>query len=132
MKTVLIVDDSRTFQRIIEQILKPHFKVLGKASSADEGFELYKTLKPDLVLMDITMPGRSGKECLQQIIEFDGTARVLMVSSLGDDSTIEACLALGAQGFVPKSQISAGDKSDSHLVKAAQCAADDTQIPEIL
>lgn len=132
MKTVLIVDDSRTFQRILEQILKPHFIVVAKANSADEGFEFYKTYKPDLVLMDITMPGRSGKECLQQIISFDRKARVLMVSSLGDDSTIDSCIALGAQGFVPKNQISATDQSDSKLVKAAQNAVNGSQIPEIL
>lgn len=132
MKTVLIIDDSRTFQRILEQILKPYFTVVAKASSADEGFELYKIHKPDLVLMDITMPGRSGKECLQQIISFDGSARVLMVSSLGDESTIGACLTLGAQGFVAKDKISAGDSANSMLIQAAQSAVDDTYIPEIL
>ena len=126
MKTLLIVDDSRTFQRILEHILKPHFKIIGKASSADEGFDLYKSHKPDLVLMDITMPGRSGKECLQEIVQFDKAAKVLMVSSLGDEGTVRDCLALGAQGFVKKNEITASDAIDSTLVKTAHSVVDNS------
>lgn len=117
MKTLIIVDDSGTFKRIMESILKKHFNIIGKGSSGIEGFELYKTLKPDLVLMDITMPNCDGKECLQNIIKSYPDASVIMVSGIGDDQTVKECLALGAKAFVCKSEISTTNPDDSVLIK---------------
>lgn len=106
MKTILIVDDSETFQKIIEKILSPNFQIVGKGKSGIEGFDLYKQLSPDIVLMDITMPNCDGKECLQKILVFDSLAKVIMVSGIGDEKTVQECLDLGAKAFVNKSDIS--------------------------
>jgi two-component system chemotaxis response regulator CheY len=118
MKNILIVDDSKTFQKLIEMILIGKFNIVGKGSSGVEGFELFQKLKPDLVLMDITMPNCGGKECLQKIIQLDPKAKVIMVSGLADENTAEECLQLGAKAFVRKSEISQKNTSeDSTLFK---------------
>lgn len=119
MQTLLIVDDSRVFRMLLEQILATHFKVVGKATSGIDGFELYKACKPDLVLMDITMPNCSGKECLQKILDFDADARVMMVSSLGDEQTVEECKRIGAKAFLNKDKISLSEEGRSYLLEAS-------------
>jgi two-component system chemotaxis response regulator CheY len=118
MKNVVIVDDSKTIQRVIEQQLSKHFSVIGKGSSGIEGFELYKKLKPDFILLDIIMPNCSGKECLKLIIEFDPKAIVIMVSSIGDDTTIKECLALGAKSFIKKDNFSKTSDSEQPFLEA--------------
>ena len=109
MKRVLIVDDSKTFQKLIEHQLKGQFHIVGKGSSGIEGYDLFQSLKPDLVLLDIVMPNCGGKECLQKILASNPQANVIMVSSVGDDATIQECLKLGAKAFVRKDQISQSD-----------------------
>lgn len=119
MKTLLIVDDSRIFQKIVEKILSPYYLVAGRGNCGIEGFEQYKKLKPDLVVMDITMPNCNGKDCLQKIMEFDPQAKVIMVSSIGDEATVKQCLALGAKAFVNKDEVSHSDSDQSKLVQSA-------------
>lgn len=116
MKRILIVDDSRTFQTMIERILVPHFLVVGKGASGIEGFDLYVKLKPDLVLMDITMPNCDGKECLQKILGFDSLGKVVMLSGINDERTIKECLNLGAKAFVNKSELSSANIEKSPLL----------------
>lgn len=106
MLRVLLVDDSPAFLKILEKILSSSFEVVGKASNGLEGFEMYTKLKPDLVLMDITMPHANGKECLSNIISLDPNAKVIMVTSIGDEATLNECISLGAKGFVSKDTIS--------------------------
>ena len=105
MKRILIVDDSKIFQKILIHVLDKHYEIVGTALNGLEAFEKYKDLKPDLVLLDITMPNCNGKECLELIKKFDSTANVIMVSSLGDDATIEECKRLGALTFISKNFI---------------------------
>ena len=117
MQNILIVDDSRVFRKVLEQILSPYFKVVGLGASGIEGCELYQKLKPDLVLMDITMPNCDGKEALKKIMDLDPNAKVIMVSGIGDDSTVQECIRLGAVAFVKKAHISQSDSKDSALVQ---------------
>jgi two-component system chemotaxis response regulator CheY len=74
MKTIIIVDDSKVFQSVVEKILRPYFKVIGKGASGNEAFDLYQKNKPDIIFMDITMPNSSGIEGLRKIIDFDRNA----------------------------------------------------------
>lgn len=117
MKNIVIVDDSKVFQKILENILRPYFKIVGNGFSGFEAIELYKNLQPDLLLLDITMPGCDGKECLQKIIAVYPNANVVMVSGIGDHSTVTECMALGAKGFICKSLISTSNIEDSELIK---------------
>lgn len=117
MRRILIVDDSRTFQTIIERMLSPYFSIVGKGSSGIEGFDLYQKLKPDVVLMDITMPNCDGKECLQKILNYDPTSKVIMLSGINDENTIQECLDLGAKAFVNKGDLSLTAPDRSPLLK---------------
>ena len=68
MKSVLIVDDSRTSRRILRDILeRAGYSVIGEAVDGQEGFDEYVKLSPDIVTMDITMPGVDGIESLKLI-----------------------------------------------------------------
>jgi two-component system, chemotaxis family, protein-glutamate methylesterase/glutaminase len=102
---VVIVDDSAFMRKSITLMLEsdPEIKVVGAARDGKEGIELVKKLHPDVVTLDIEMPGMNGLDALKIIMK-EFPLPVLMFSSLtteGADSTVEA-LNLGAVDFVPK------------------------------
>ena len=100
---VLIVDDLAFIKLIIRDTLeKTGFEVAGEASNGIEAIEQYKRLKPDIVLMDITMPRMDGIQALQEIIKFDSSARVIMCSALGQQKLIIQSIQLGAKDFIVK------------------------------
>lgn len=117
MKNIVIVDDSAIFQRIIEGLLKPHFKIVGKGFSGIDAIELYQKHLPDLLLLDITMPNCDGKECLKKLLSLHPNATVVMVSGIADELTAKECIQLGAKAFVSKGQISTANRNDCDLVK---------------
>jgi DNA-binding NarL/FixJ family response regulator len=116
MKTLLIVDDSKTFQKLLEQVLCSHFLIVGKGSNGNEGFSLYQQHRPDLVLMDITMPNCSGKESLEKIIKLNPDAKVAMVSGIGDEQTALECKRLGAVIFINKDKVSLSVEGRNYLI----------------
>ena len=84
MANVLIVDDSRTSRRVLRDILERNgHTVLGEAVDGKEGYDMYQTLKPDVVTMDITMPGVDGIECLKLIRVHNPEAKVIMITAAG-------------------------------------------------
>lgn len=94
---VLLADGLRT---VLE--LEPGLDVVGVVHSGDEAVRGVMELQPDLVLMDIQMPGISGLECLRQIKAHRPETSVLMLTTFGDDEYIIEALAAGAAGFVLK------------------------------
>lgn len=106
MQKVLIVDDNKTLQKIIAKIVAPLLEVQGFASDGNEAFAEYKKLRPDIVLLDVTMPNCNGKQALEMILKYDPSAKIIMVSGLTDQSTTQECLKIGAKAFVNKNQIS--------------------------
>ena len=100
---VLIVDDLAFIKLIIRDTLeKTGFDVVGEASNGLEAVELYRRLKPDIVLMDITMPRMDGIQALQEIMKSDSQARVIMCSALGQQKLIIQSIQLGAKDFIVK------------------------------
>ncbi|MBP5705941.1 MAG: response regulator [Spirochaetales bacterium] len=100
---VLIVDDLAFIKLIIKDTLeKTGFDVAGEASNGIEAVEQYKRLKPDIVLMDITMPRMDGIQALQEIMRFDSAAKVIMCSALGQQKLIIQSIQLGAKDFIVK------------------------------
>lgn len=102
---VLIVDDSMFVTKQIGQILTSEgFEVAASASDGEEGVEKYKELYPniDLVTMDITMPKKDGVTALEEIIEFDKEARVVMISALGKQDLVKKSLLIGAKNYIVK------------------------------
>lgn len=102
---VLVIDDSRTMRELIASVLAaaPDIEVVGFASNAQEGREAIKQLKPDVVTLDIEMPGMDGLSFLDKIMTLRPTP-VVMISSLADNNMelVLQALAIGAVGCMAK------------------------------
>ena len=103
MKRLLIVDDSNIIRSKIARALGEHgMEVVGLASNGHDAIERCKQAKPDVITMDITMPGMDGIECIRNVRQSNPTVRILVVSALADKATAIQALKEGAQGFVCK------------------------------
>lgn len=103
MAKILIVDDSKTSRRFLKDMLEDAgHEIVGEAVNGQEGIDKYFTLKPDIVTMDITMPGKDGITALSDIIEKDPDAKVIMVTAAGQKSNMVEALKRGAADFVQK------------------------------
>lgn len=102
-KRVLIVDDAGFMRQLLKDILMDEgFEVVGEGPDGEAGVQLYKELSPDLVTMDINMPRLDGTEALGQILRHDPHARVIMVTTAGQDDLIKRTLLMGARDFIVK------------------------------
>lgn len=101
---VLIADDHPIFRDGIAMLLAttPDLVTVGEARSGDEAVELAIELVPDVVLMDIQMPGCSGVEATRRILARQPSVRVLIVTMFEDDSSLFTAVRAGARGFVLK------------------------------
>ncbi|KZL92325.1 response regulator [Clostridium magnum] len=103
MKRILVVDDAAFMRLSLKTILQRNgFEVVGEASNGLEAISMYSVLKPDIVTMDITMPEMDGVEALTEIKKQDPSAKVVMISALGQESWVRRAIMLGAKGFVVK------------------------------
>ena len=103
MASILVCDDAAFMRMTLIKILKEAgHDVIGEAANGIEALEKYKVLKPDVVLMDITMPDRNGLEATKDITEYDSEATVIMVSALGQQDKVFTAIANGAKDFVVK------------------------------
>jgi two-component system chemotaxis response regulator CheY len=103
MTRVLIADDASFMRQMIRDIIEPEgFQVVGEASDGVEVVEKFKELHPDLVMMDIVMPKRSGIDAVKAIVAMDPTARVVMCSALGQETLVMEALQVGAKDFIVK------------------------------
>lgn len=103
MARILVVDDSDYLANEIRKFLEAEqHEVVALGKDGNEGVVLFKEHKPDLALLDITMPNKDGRDCLNEILAFDNKAKVLMVSAVKDSDIIMDCLKNGAKGFVEK------------------------------
>jgi len=101
--TVLIVDDEPHIRMYLKLILKKvGFKTFIEAKNGQEGIDLYKSRKPDLVLLDVNMPVKEGMEALDEIMEFDPTAVVVVTSSVASRQAVEQSVELGASYYIRK------------------------------
>jgi two-component system chemotaxis response regulator CheY len=103
MANILIVDDSRPSRRMLRGVLETAgHVVVGEAADGAEGVDQYLALKPDLVTMDVTMPTMDGLEALEKIMEADSSAKVIMLSALGQSKKISKAVRLGATEYIVK------------------------------
>ena len=103
-KTVLIVDDHPLFREGLNSLIvrSRGFEVVGEAGNARDGLKLAKELKPDLVVMDISLPDRSGIEVTRNIRSLLPDTRVMMVSVHSKIARITEAFRAGASGYVTK------------------------------
>ncbi|MCP4291849.1 MAG: response regulator [bacterium] len=101
--TVLIADDAEFMRMMLRDILEDmDCEVVSEAGTGQDAFENYKEKKPDLVLLDISMPVMDGLEALERIIAFDPSARVVMITALGQKEQVLSCIKAGARDFIIK------------------------------
>lgn len=103
MARVLIVDDALMMRKMIGKILESAGHIIvGEAINGEQAIEMYHTQLPDIVTMDITMPGTDGIQALTQIMAVDASAKVIMVSALGQQHKVMEALDHGAKSYILK------------------------------
>ena len=101
---VLIVDDHALFRYGMRAMFTstPGYAVVGEASSGEEAVRLASELSPDVILMDLQMPGMSGTEATRRIVDASPEVAVVVVTMLKDDDSVFAAMRAGARGYVLK------------------------------
>ena len=103
MAKVMICDDAAFMRMMIKDILtKNGYNVVGEAENGAKAVEKYQELKPDLVLMDITMPEMDGIQALKAIKAVDPSATVIMCSAMGQQAMVIESIQSGAKDFIVK------------------------------
>ena len=113
---IVLVDDHELVRIGLKSLLErhPQFEVVGEAGSAREALEQVESLKPDVVVMDIRLPGTSGIDACEQIVNQFPETKVLMLTSYAEDEMLFSAIRAGASGYVLK-QIGSED-----LIKAIE------------
>jgi two-component system, chemotaxis family, chemotaxis protein CheY len=101
--TVLVCDDALFMRAMVGDILREAgYDVVGEAETGADAVEKYKALKPQLVTMDIVMPGMGGIDAVRAITKADPQARILMCSAMGQQALVVEAIQAGARDFVVK------------------------------
>ena len=111
---IVVADDHPVVRRGVKDLLEaePGFEVIGEASTGQEVIEAVERLKPDVLVLDVSMPGLSGLEVLLQVKNISPETRVLIFSIHGNDAYVAEALRKGANGYVLK------DAPGEELVRA--------------
>jgi len=100
---ILIVDDAAFMRMMLKDILsKNGFEIVAETDNGAAAVGIYKQQKPDLVIMDITMPGMNGIEGLKAIRSVDPNANVIMCSAMGQQAMVMEAIQAGAKDFIVK------------------------------
>lgn len=101
---VIVADDEIHIRYLVKSIVEAEgFDVVGEANNGDDALALFREKRPDLLLMDINLPGMTGDEVLAAVMkEFLG-AKVVMLTMVADGNTVKRCVELGAVSYILKS-----------------------------
>jgi two-component system, chemotaxis family, chemotaxis protein CheY len=115
--TVLVCDDALFMRTILTDILtRGGYTVVGEAGNGEDAIEQYLRLRPDLVTMDLIMPGMGGVETVRALLRKDPDARVVVCSAMNQDALVAQALTAGAREYVVK------PFQGSHVLEAAERA----------
>lgn len=97
------MDDTAFMRMMLREILQGNdYEVVGEAANGEEALRLYTGLKPDLVTLDITMPGMNGVDTVKALRQKDEAARIIIVSAMGQKDMIVKAIQAGARDFIVK------------------------------
>jgi len=106
---ILVVDDAQFMRMMLKNILVgAGYEVAGEAENGVQAIERYRSLKPDLVIMDMIMPEMGGIDAVREIVKLDADARVLMCSAMGQQALVVEAIQVGARDFIVKPFQAAG------------------------
>ena len=110
MLKILLVDDHEVVRLGIKALLSnyPEYEVIAEASNADEAISTSNEYKPDVIIMDIRLPGKSGIDATKEIIENQPDTKVIMLTSYAEDDLLFDAINAGAYGYILK-QIGSDD-----------------------
>lgn len=101
--TIMVVDDSPFASKQIKDLVEENgYEVIAYARTGEEGIQLYKEFHPDIVILDIIMPGMDGLETAEVLMKEDPEVSILMLSSLCDAGTIDEIHGIGLKYLIPK------------------------------
>jgi len=100
---VMLVDDAKVMRLMLARIFEQAgYEVAGEAATGLEAIARYKEIKPDLVLMDITMPEMSGIDAVKEIKKIDPEARIIMCTAMGQSPLVVEAIVAGAVNYIVK------------------------------
>src|SRR5215216_4676588 len=116
---ILIVEDHPLFRKGLRTLISgvDDFEVAGEASDGEQAVTAALELLPDVVLMDLQLPGQSGIQAIREIIAASPTTRILVVTLFQDDDSVFAALRAGARGYILK------DADEAELIRAIRSIA---------
>ncbi|HYX51421.1 MAG TPA: response regulator transcription factor [Ktedonobacteraceae bacterium] len=104
MIRLLVIDDHEMVREGLKAILtaEPDFEIVGDAANAEQAFELIHRLHPDVILLDVRLPGVSGIEICRNVAERYPEIAVIIVTTYTDETLVAQCIQAGARGFIVK------------------------------
>lgn len=103
MGRILVVDDTMFMRTLLKNILfSGSHDIVGEAEDGEDAVEKYRSLKPDLVTMDVVMPKMNGIEALKAIMASDPNAKVVMCTAVGQEQMVKLAIKTGAKGYIVK------------------------------
>jgi len=105
--TIMLVDDHAVVRAGVRRLLEqePLFEVIGEAESGEKAYQIFGELKPDVMVMDLSMPGMGGLESIRRILMRYEKAKILVLSMHEDLSFANQALKLGAKGYLTKNTL---------------------------
>ncbi len=101
--TVLVVDDEMIVRKLVSQVLKSAgYEIVGEADNGKKAVDMYKMLRPDIVTLDIQMPVMDGFAALEQILQENPKAVVVMLTSRMEKDVVTKIIAAGAKDYIVK------------------------------
>ncbi len=104
MIRLLIIDDHEMVREGLKAMLtaEPDFEIVGDAANAEQAFELIERLHPDVILLDIRLPGMSGIDVCRTVMEHYPETAVIILTTFSDEALVAQCIQAGARGFIVK------------------------------
>ena len=104
MIRLLIIDDHEMVREGLKAMLsaEPDFDIVGDAANAEQAFALIDRLRPDIILLDVRLPGTSGIEVCRTVTDRYPETSVIILTTFTDESLVEQCIKAGARGFIVK------------------------------
>lgn len=130
---VLLVDDHAVVREGYRRLIEKHagIEVVAEADSAASGYQAFKAAQPDVVVIDVSMPGRGGIDLVRQIRQLDSSARILIFSMHASATYAQQAFRAGARGYVTKSsppEILVSAIRDVYIGRPALCAEINTAL----